>query len=35
MLYVRPATDTSAPMHGFLIYTAAADSEGSLGGLVR
>ena len=35
MLYVRPATATSAPMHGFLIYTAAADSEGSLGGLVR
>ena len=35
MLYVRPSTDTSAPMHGFLIYTAAADSEGSLGGLVR
>jgi hypothetical protein len=35
MLYVRPATDASAPMHGFLIYTAAADSEGSLGGLVR
>jgi len=35
MLYVRPATDTSAPMHGFLIFTAAADSEGSLGGLVR
>ena len=35
MLYVRPATDASAAMHGFLIYTAAADSEGSLGGLVR
>jgi hypothetical protein len=35
MLYVRPATDSSGPMHGFLIFTAAADSEGSLGGLVR
>lgn len=35
MLYVRPPTDASAAMHGFLIYTAAADSEGSLGGLVR
>ena len=35
MLYVRPETSDSAAMHGFMIYTAAADSEGSLGGLVR
>jgi hypothetical protein len=32
-LYV--SSDTSAPMAGFLIYTAAGDSEGTLGGLVR
>ena len=35
MLYVRPETPTSAAMQGFMIYTAAGDSEGSLGGLVR
>ena len=35
ILYVRPATSASGPMCGFMIYTAAADSEGSLGGLVR
>lgn len=35
ILYVRPATATSAAMHGIMVYTAAADSEGSLGGLVR
>ena len=27
--------DTSQPMHGILIYTAAGDSEGTMGGLVR
>mgnify|MGYP005806033643 CR=1 FL=1 len=32
-LYV--STDPAAPMAGFLIYTAAGDSEGTLGGLVR
>ena len=35
MLYVRPETSGGAAMHGLMIYTAAADSEGSLGGLVR
>lgn len=29
------STDPRAPMAAFLIYTAAGDSEGSLGGLVR
>lgn len=29
------SSDTDAPMAAFLIYTAAGDSEGSLGGLVR
>jgi hypothetical protein len=29
------SSDPEAPMTGFLIYTAAGDSEGSLGGLVR
>jgi hypothetical protein len=29
-----PSTDESGPMAGVLIYTAAADSEGTLGGLV-
>lgn len=29
------SSDSSAPMAGFLIYTAAGDSEGSLGGLVQ
>jgi hypothetical protein len=32
-LYV--SADTDAPMAGILIYTAAGDSEGTLGGLVR
>jgi hypothetical protein len=32
-LYV--SSDPAAPMAGFLIYTAAGDSEGTLGGLVR
>ncbi len=32
-LYI--ADDQSAPMAAFLIYTAAGDSEGTLGGLVR
>jgi hypothetical protein len=27
--------DLSRPMHGFLIYTASGDSEGTMGGLVR
>jgi hypothetical protein len=35
ILYVRPASENSGGMNGLLIYTAAADSEGSLGGLVR
>jgi hypothetical protein len=29
------SSDPKAPMAGFLIYTAAGDSEGTLGGLVR
>jgi hypothetical protein len=32
-LYVSP--DTAAPMAAFMIYTAAGDAEGTLGGLVR
>jgi hypothetical protein len=32
-LYV--SADSAAPMAGFLIYTAAGDSDGTLGGLVR
>src|SRR5260370_5479053 len=32
-LYV--AGDLSSPMAGLLIYTAAGDSEGTMGGLVR
>jgi DNA (cytosine-5)-methyltransferase 1 len=28
-------SDASRPMHGFLIYTASGDSEGTMGGLVR
>jgi hypothetical protein len=32
-LYV--SADPAAPMAGFLVYTAAGDSEGTLGGLVR
>lgn len=35
ILYVRPETSVSGAMNGLLIYTAAADSEGSLGGLVH
>jgi hypothetical protein len=35
ILYVRPESSASSAMNGFMIYTAAADSEGSLGGLVR
>jgi len=34
-LYCRPATDVHGPMAGVLIYTAASDSEGTLGGLVQ
>ncbi len=32
-LYVSP--DSAAPMAAFMIYTAAGDAEGTLGGLVR
>ena len=32
-LYI--SSDSAAPMSGFLIYTSAGDSEGTLGGLVR
>ena len=32
-IYVSP--DTAAPMAAFMIYTAAGDAEGTLGGLVR
>ena len=35
IVYVREATKESGAMNGLLIYTASADSEGSLGGLVR
>lgn len=34
-IYAAPATAEDGPMAGVLIYTAAADSEGTLGGLVR
>jgi hypothetical protein len=34
-LYVSTKSDKSNLMNGFLVYTAADDSEGSLGGLVR
>ena len=34
-LYARSAADGSPTMGGVLIYTAAGDSEGTLGGLVR
>lgn len=34
-LYCRLATDVDGPMAGILIYTAASDSEGTLGGLVQ
>jgi hypothetical protein len=33
-MYCRLATDEHGPMAGLLIYTAASDSEGTLGGLV-
>lgn len=34
-IYALPPTDPDGPMAGILIYTAATDSEGTLGGLVR
>ena len=34
-LYCRPAVDAHGPMAGILIYTAASDSEGTLGGMVQ
>lgn len=34
-LYVRDSTEEGMPMSGILIYTAAGDSEGTMGGLVR
>lgn len=34
-LYVGEGPEKTQKMNGFLIYTATADSEGSLGGLVR
>jgi hypothetical protein len=34
-LYVSDGVDGRPPMNGVLIYTGSADSEGSLGGLVR
>jgi hypothetical protein len=33
-IYAREVNDPSGPMTGVLLYTAAADSEGTLGGLV-
>ncbi|MEI8166596.1 MAG: DUF1998 domain-containing protein, partial [Chloroflexales bacterium] len=33
-IYALPPTDTDGPMAGVLLYTAAPDSEGTLGGLV-
>ncbi len=33
-VYALPPTDPDGPMAGVLLYTAAADSEGTLGGLV-
>jgi hypothetical protein len=33
-IYAREANEEGGPMAGILIYTAAADSEGTLGGLV-
>src|SRR5206468_11592756 len=33
-IYSRPPIDDQAPMAGVLLYTAAPDSEGTLGGLV-
>ena len=34
-LYALPPEDENGPMAGILLYTAAPDSEGTLGGLVR
>jgi hypothetical protein len=34
-IYARPVGPDGDPMAGLLVYTAAGDSEGSLGGLVR
>jgi hypothetical protein len=34
-LYVRGAAEDGGPMAGILLYTAASDSEGTLGGLVN
>lgn len=34
-LYCRRPADLHGPMAGFLLYTAASDSEGTLGGLVE
>lgn len=34
-IYSTPPTEREGPMAGVLIYTAASDSEGTLGGLVR
>lgn len=33
-IYALPPTDDDGPMAGVLLYTAAPDSEGTLGGLV-
>ena len=33
-IYSRPESDDDSPMAGVLVYTAAPDSEGTLGGLV-
>src|SRR5207253_3192030 len=33
-IYALESTDDDGPMAGVLLYTAAADSEGTLGGLV-
>jgi len=34
-IYALPPSDEDGPMAGILLYTAATDSEGTLGGLVR
>lgn len=34
-IYAQPPSSTAAPMAGILLYTAASDSEGTLGGLVN
>jgi hypothetical protein len=33
-IYARPSSHSEGPMAGLLIYTAASDSEGTLGGLI-